>query len=249
MANMSHELRTPLNAIIGISSLLLLDESLTLEQEESVGIIRSSGETLLSLINGILDFSDIEKGTTDIDDQPFNLRNCIEETLQQATSTAAEKGLSISYTIDEFTPKVISGDRTRLRQVLRNLLDNAIKFTERGEVLISVCSETQGNLYEIHFAIKDTGIGIPQEKMDRLFKSFSQVDDSITRKYVGAGLGLAISRKLVELMGGRIWAESDLDSGSTFYFTIKAESVFHDVSPLQPNPVLHGDRIAPMHFG
>lgn len=248
MANMSHELRTPLNAILGVSSLLLLDECLTQEQEESVGIIRSSGETLLSLINDILDFSNIEKGMTKIDDQPFDLRSCIEESLQSSTSNAAEKGLSISYTIDEFTPNVISGDRTRLRQVLRNLLNNAIKFTERGEVLISVFSEPHGNLCEIHFAIKDTGIGIPPERMGRLFKSFSQVDDSITRKYAGAGLGLAISKKLVALMGGRIWAESDLGSGSTFHFTIKAESVFHDVASLQSSPVMKGDRIVSVHF-
>ena len=249
MANMSHELRTPLNAIIGVSSLLLLDEGLTQEQEESVGIIRSSGETLLSLINDILDFSNIEKGMTEIDDQPFDLRDCIEESLQSATSNAAEKGLGIYYVIDEFTPNVISGDRTRLRQVLRNLLNNAIKFTEQGEVLISVSSEPHGNQYEIHFAIKDTGIGIPRERMDRLFKSFSQVDDSITRKYAGAGLGLAISKKLVALMGGRIWAESDLDSGSTFHFTIKAESVFHDVGSLRSSSVTKSDRLASTHFG
>ncbi len=248
MANMSHELRTPLNAIIGVSSLLLIDESLTQEQEESVEIIRSSGETLLSLVNDILDFSDIEKGMTEIDDRPFDLRRCIEETLQQATSAAAEKGLCISYTMDEFTPNIIKSDRTRLRQVLRNLLDNAIKFTDRGSVLISVSSEIQDDQYEIHFAIKDTGIGIPREGMCRLFKSFSQVDDSTTKKYAGAGLGLAISRKLVELMGGRIWAESDLDLGSTFHFTIRAEPVFRDVKSLQLNPIMQGDRIASKYF-
>ena len=157
--------------------------------------------------------------------------------------------MSINSLVQDYTPNVISGDRTRLRQVLRNLLNNAIKFTEQGEVLISVSSEPHGNQYEIHFAIKDTGIGIPRERMDRLFKSFSQVDDSITRKYAGAGLGLAISKKLVALMGGRIWAESDLDSGSTFHFTIKAESVFHDVGSLRSSSVTKSDRLASTHFG
>lgn len=225
MANMSHELRTPLNAIMGMASLLLLDKSLTSEQEESVEIIMSSGERLLSLINDVLDISRLEKGTVELLDQSLDLHGCIEESLDQVASAASKKGLNLAYAVDKITPRMIRGDPVRLRQTLGNLLDNAIKFTEKGGVIVLVSSEFFDSEYEVHFAIKDSGVGIPEDRMDRLFKSFSQVDDSISRKYDGAGLGLAISKNLVEMMGGRIWAESDIEKGSTFHFTIRAKSL------------------------
>lgn len=225
MANMSHELRTPLNAIMGMASLLLLDKDLTSEQEESVEIIKSSGERLLSLINDILDLSRLEKGKEELKDQPLDLHECIDESIDQVAPAASKKGLNLAYAIDTITPKMIRGDPARLHQILENLLDNAIKFTERGGIMVLVSSEFFDSEYEVHFTIKDTGIGIPEDRMDRLFKSFSQVDDSIKRKYTGAGLGLAIARSLVEMMGGRIWAESNIEKGSEFHFTIRAKSV------------------------
>lgn len=225
MANMSHELRTPLNAIMGMASLLLLDENLTSEQEESVEIIKSSGERLLSLINDILDLSKLEKGNAELKDLPLDLHECIDESIDQVTIAAHKKGLNLACAINTITPRMIRGDPVRLRQILGNLLDNAIKFTERGGVLVLVSSEFFDSEYEVHFAIQDTGIGVPEDRMDRLFKSFSQVDDSISRKYEGAGLGLAVSKSLVETMGGRIWAESDIEKGSTFHFTIRAKPI------------------------
>lgn len=223
MANVSHELRTPLNAIMGMTDLLLLDDGLTPEQEESVEIIRSSGEALLLIINDILDFADAEGGRMRLREKPFDLHACVHEALDLVASAAAEKGLNLSWTIDEDASRLIRGDPTRLRQVLGNLLENAVKFTETGEIALSVSSEFSGCGNEIHFAVRDTGIGIPHDRMHRLFRSFSQVDDSMSRRYTGIGLGLAVSKKLVELMGGRIWAESDAERGSAFHFTIKAE--------------------------
>lgn len=225
MANMSHELRTPLNAIMGMASLLLMDKSLTSEQEESVEIIMSSGERLLSLINDVLDISRLEKGTMELLDQSLDLHECIEESLDRVALAASKKGLNLAYAIDKITPRMIRGDPVRLRQTLGSLLDNAIKFTEKGGVIVLVSSEFFDSEYEVHFSIKDSGVGIPEDRMDRLFKSFSQVDDSLSRKYSGAGLGLAISKNLVEMMGGRMWAESDTEKGSTFHFTIRAKSV------------------------
>lgn len=223
MANMSHELRTPLNAIMGMASLLLLDKNLTSEQEESVEIIKSSGERLLSLINDVLDLSRLEKGKVKLEDLPMDLHECIDESIDQVTLAAHKKGLNLAFAMDTITPRMIRGDSVRLRQILGNLLDNAIKFTERGSILVLVSSKFSDYEYEVHFVIKDTGIGVPEDRMDRLFKSFSQVDDSISRKYDGAGLGLAISKSLTEMMGGRIWAESDIEKGSTFHFTIRAK--------------------------
>ncbi len=225
MANMSHELRTPLNAIMGMASLLLLDNNLTSEQEESVEIIKSSGERLLSLINDIMDLSRLEKGKVGLKDRPLDLHECIDESIDQMTLAAHKKGLNLAYVIDAITPRMIRGDPVRLRQILGNLLDNAIKFTERGSIMVLVSSEFFDSMYEVHFAIKDTGIGVPEDRMERLFKPFSQVDNSISRKYDGAGTGLAISKRLVEMMGGQIWAESDIEKGSTFHFTIMAKSV------------------------
>jgi len=222
MANMSHELRTPLNAIIGISSLLQMEESLNPEQKDLVDIIRNSGEELLTLVENILDFSKIEAGKIRLETSPFNLYNCIESALSMFSSAASAKGLNLACSIDKDIPAVVIGDPRRLGQILKNLLENAIKFTERGMVAIHVSSDNN-NL--VHFTVKDTGIGIPNDKRDCLFKSFSQVDDSLTRKYHGIGLGLATSRRLAELMGGQIWAESREGYGSAFHFTIKAERV------------------------
>ncbi|MDQ1261282.1 MAG: Histidine kinase protein [Euryarchaeota archaeon] len=222
MANMSHELRTPLNAIIGISSLLQLEESLNPEQKDLVDIVRNSGEELLTLVENILDFSKMEAGEIRLDAQPFNLYKCIESTLAMFSLAASAKGLNLSCRMDNDIPAIVIGDPRRLEQILKNLLENAIKFTEQGGVLIHVSSD---NNDLVHFIVKDTGIGIPIDRKDCLFESFSQVDDSLTRKYHGIGLGLAASRRLVELMGGRIWAESREGVGSAFHFTIKAKHV------------------------
>jgi PAS domain S-box-containing protein len=225
LANMSHELRTPLNAVIGYSS-ILLDDNLTSEQKENIESIRNGGEALLAIISDILEFSRAEKERITLEDQPFSLKRCVEESMDMVAVHASQKGLKLSYTIGYGIPDIIIGDHGRLRQILANLLSNAVKFTDVGEVSVSVSSKMiEGNKRKITFAVKDTGIGMPQDKMDRLFEPFTQLEYVISRKRDGAGLGLAISRKLVELMGGEIWAESAEDKGSTFRFTIQAETI------------------------
>lgn len=219
LANMSHEIRTPMNAVIG-TACLLKDTDLTAEQRELIEIISSSGNALLSIINDILDLSKIENNKLELEGQPFNLLSCIKESLGLIGQCALEKGLKVSYQLQEDTPERIMGDPNRLRQVLINLLNNAVKFTDKGEIQLSINSRRIDDTYEIHFAVNDTGIGIPEERITNIFQSFTQVDASTTRKYGGTGLGLAISKKLVELMGGRIWAESKLGAGSIFHFTI-----------------------------
>jgi PAS domain S-box-containing protein len=225
LATMSHEIRTPMNGVIGMTT-LLRDTPLTATQADYVRTIESSGDSLLIILNDILDYSKIEAGRIELEIAPFDLWECVNDALDLFAANAREKNIRFDSTIAARVPAWVAGDATRLRQVLVNLLGNAIKFTDAGEVKVSVDAEppdTTTSHWRLTFAVSDTGIGIPPEGMDRLFKSFSQVDASMTRRFGGTGLGLAISKRLAELMGGTMWVESQPGRGSTFYFTVLVE--------------------------
>ena len=229
LANMSHEIRTPMNGVIGMAS-LLSDTSLTEDQKECVDIIQTSAESLLVIINDILDFSKVEAGKIVLENQPLSLYQCVEEAKNTVIAEARRKGVPIQIRIDDSVPVIVVSDITRIRQVLMNLLANAVKFTHEGEIIIEGLARNKStDEYEIEISVIDTGIGIPKDKLDSLFDSFTQADSSTTRKYGGTGLGLSISYKLANLLGGTLAVESTPGIGSTFIFTFSTPIIDHTI--------------------